>query len=239
MAARVPPPVPAHDDQLARIERIRALYEDTDTPVREIAHLVARHESVIYRHAERRGWKRRGRRHGPKLSIDEIRALYEQSGVPVSEIGRLARLSERAIYRHAARGGWKPRARDTSRAGASDHTDLAAAVAAARRRAAAKAERAARRAALAEIRQLTRVGMQMARAAGRDDRASGPPPAAARSEEEIERSILAKLEAFQAEQEQPPRGGARPARRPGDDEGGGNQPPHGPAGPGTFRPACD
>jgi hypothetical protein len=56
----VPPHVAtAQEAFVARVERMRTLYEETAMPVREIARLVDRTESLVYKYARRYGWKAR------------------------------------------------------------------------------------------------------------------------------------------------------------------------------------
>lgn len=63
----LPPHIAAAQDALvAEIERARLLYEESGVPVRVIARRLGRTERMIYKHAARYGWKRRGHARGPK-----------------------------------------------------------------------------------------------------------------------------------------------------------------------------
>jgi DNA invertase Pin-like site-specific DNA recombinase len=98
-------------------ERVRALYEGSVVPVREIARLVGVGERRIYRYACKLGWKARVRWLKPAargracLPVERVRALYEDSSLPVREIARLAGVSDVTVYNYARKLAWKRGAR--------------------------------------------------------------------------------------------------------------------------------
>jgi transposase len=97
--------------------RVRALYEGSVVPVREIARLVGVGERRIYRYAQKLGWKARVRWLKPAargracLPVERVRALYEDSNLPVREIARLAGVSDVTVYNYARKLAWKRGAR--------------------------------------------------------------------------------------------------------------------------------